>query len=155
VTSSLSLKVLVVDNSAHARTLTRAILEQLGPLDMHECADGPQGLDQLRQWDPDIVLVDYAMHPMNGLEFTRRVRSGLRVPDATMPILLMTEHADLEHIAQAMRTGVDAVVVKPLPMKALTDQVRAILVKRAQALAADAQEPAPSLTAPEWDRMAG
>ncbi len=132
------LKALVVDNNAFARAQVKAMLGGLEGLDLHEAADGAAGLEVLRNWDPHLVLVDYDMHPMKGLDFTRRVRSGLRTPHPDVPILLMTDHRDLEHVALAQAAGVNAILAKPFTAEGLIREIQGVLVRRAGGGQADA-----------------
>jgi CheY-like chemotaxis protein len=134
------LKVLVVDNNAFARAQVKAMLAGLEGLEVHETADAAAGLEDLRHWDPHLVVVDYAMHPTNGLDFTRRVRSGLRTPQPDVPILLMTGHRDLEHMAVAQAAGVDAVLAKPFSAEGLIREIQGLLVRRAQRREAEPDE---------------
>jgi CheY-like chemotaxis protein len=118
------LRALVIDSDVQSRAAVRAVLrDAYAPLDACDCADGPSALEILRGWDPDVILVDYALRPMDGLAFVRRVRAGYKTPHRDAPIVLITSHADLDHVAAARRAGVNAVVVRPFSAEALLKAV--------------------------------
>ena len=122
------MKVLIIDDNALVRELAKSILNAAWPVDARECADGRAGAAELG-WRPDLILVDYEMRPMNGLEFTRLLREGGRGADPRTPVIMMTGHADREHVLAARRAGVDGFVVKPLTIRAVLERVQAVLAR--------------------------
>jgi two-component system chemotaxis response regulator CheY len=69
------LNILIVDNNAYMRRLTRTMLVNLGAKSVVEVADGLAALEAIRTWDPDIMLLDRDMPVLNGMEVMRTVRS--------------------------------------------------------------------------------
>jgi len=90
--------------------------------EVFEAGDGSQGVDHLaRLGAVDLVLVDWNMPVMDGLEFIRAVRN---VPDYERTQLLMvTSESEPAHIARALMAGADEYAIKPLTMDALTEKL--------------------------------
>lgn len=123
------MKVLIVDDNAPTRTLAKEILTAAwAQVDVRECGDGRAALMELA-WRPDLVLVDYEMRPMDGAAFTRQLRAGGTGADPRTPVIMMTGHADREHVIKARQAGVDGIVAKPLTIKSLLERVQAVLTR--------------------------
>ena len=101
---------LVVDDSSVIRKVARRILEDLD-FNVSEAADGKQALDMCRQTMPDVVLLDWNMPVVAGVEFLSDLRGG---PKGKGPIVVFcaSEH-DVAQIARAMRAGADGYILKP------------------------------------------
>jgi two-component system chemotaxis response regulator CheY len=112
---------LVVDDSRAQRSMLRRLLDDRG-FEVHEAGDGGQGVDRLRELGPvDLILVDWNMPVMDGLEFIRTVR---RQPQFEHTQLLMvTSESEPAHIARALMAGADEYAVKPLTVDALADKL--------------------------------
>jgi DNA-binding response OmpR family regulator len=127
------MKVLIIDDSAPIRTLARTILSAGWTIDYRECADGRAGLAELA-WKPDLVLVDYEMRPMDGVAFTRQLRQGATAADPRTAVIMMTGHADREHVMSARAAGVDGFIVKPLTIRSVLERVQAVLSRPREVL---------------------
>tara|TARA_B100000315_G_scaffold201005_1_gene193350 strand:+ start:1122 stop:1826 length:705 start_codon:yes stop_codon:yes gene_type:complete len=108
-------RVLIVDDETFVRRLVRRMLGGLSVAEIIEAADGQEALKLLRKFKADIVICDYQMEPMNGLEFLKIVRSGAD-PDVRrdLPIIMLTGDSDANVLATAMALDVDAFVKKPI-----------------------------------------
>jgi len=122
------MKILIVDDNGPTRTLAKDILAAAWSVDVRECADGRAALQELG-WRPDLVLVDYEMRPMDGAAFTRLLRAGGTGADPRTPVIMMTGHADREHVLKARQAGVDGIVVKPLSIRSMLERVQAVLAR--------------------------
>jgi CheY-like chemotaxis protein len=127
-----TLRVLVVDDNPHALTIVRMVLQGIGA-QVRECADGRTGLDVLRVWPADVVIVDYEMRPISGVQFTRRLRAREGAARRT-PVLMMTGHADGEHVSEAIASGIDGFVAKPISTGSLLDRLEAVMAAAARKL---------------------
>jgi predicted signal transduction protein with EAL and GGDEF domain/DNA-binding response OmpR family regulator len=117
-------KILVVDDDAGGRRLTRATLNKAGFV-VIEAADGQQALDLLRQGLPDLVLMDVSMPVMDGFTACaelRRLPGGQRVP-----VVMMTGLDDVKSIEQAFEAGASDFITKPLNWAILPHRVRYML----------------------------
>jgi len=101
---------LVVDDSRVMRKVARRILEDLG-FEVAEAADGAEGLAWCRAMMPDVILLDWHMPVMGGLEFLRRLRLE---PGGVGPkVVFCSVETDLARIAEALDEGADEYIMKP------------------------------------------
>ena len=84
-----NLKVLVVDDKPYMRTLVRVILNGFEIAKVEEAADGSQGFDILRQFNPDLVITDWQMQPTNGKKFVQLIRDYKGGASRFVPIIVM------------------------------------------------------------------
>ena len=111
------MRALVIDDSRTVRAILRAILTGIG-LDVVEAANGREGLDRLRDAeDVGVVLVDWNMPEMNGLEFIRAVRAD-RAYDPVR-ILMVTTETEQEQVVRALEAGANEYVMKPFTREIL------------------------------------
>lgn len=124
-----SVHILLVEDNAHMRTIVNTILKGAGVRKIRETKDGAEALDVMRQWTPDIALVDYNMYPLDGLDFTRMVRTAADSPNPYLPIIMMTGHSERSKVIEARDAGVNEFVVKPLTARALLDRITAVIMR--------------------------
>jgi signal transduction histidine kinase/DNA-binding response OmpR family regulator len=116
--------LLVVDDIALNRDLVRHLLEPLG-FHLSEAADGKECLDRLETMRPDLILMDWVMPVMNGLEATRRIRAERAWRD--IPIVMLAARA-LEEIAPSPEgAGVDGYLRKPVLLLDLLELVQKLV----------------------------
>lgn len=120
-TAVSNLKVLVVDDDDTMRQLMRRMLTRMNAGSVVTAASGDEALHQLETArDPiDIVIADWNMPGMSGLELFQRIRSGR----PRMPFLLLTGRDDARSIVAARATGVPAYVVKPVSPQELDAKI--------------------------------
>lgn len=126
--ASLSaLKILLVDDNAHMRAITTAVLQSAGIRLVREATDGSAALASLRDHLPDLVIVDFNMFPLDGVEFTRLVRNSPDSANPYLPIIMMTGHSEKSRVYEARDAGVTEFVVKPITAKAILDRIQAVI----------------------------
>ncbi|HEX4533742.1 MAG TPA: response regulator [Rhizomicrobium sp.] len=108
------LKALVVEDNPQLRALLRSLLHALGIKQVYEAADGTSGFAELREKRPDFVLTDLSMEPMNGLDFTRMVRTAEGSPNPYVPIVMVTGHTERHRVEAARDSGVTEFLAKPI-----------------------------------------
>lgn len=111
------MRALVVDDSRVVRTIIGTILRQIG-MEVIEAGDGREALEHMRQ-NPDVelVLVDWNMPVMNGLEFIQAIRSQ-RCHD-TVRIMMVTTETDSDQVTRALSAGANEYVMKPFTKEIL------------------------------------
>jgi two-component system chemotaxis response regulator CheY len=124
-----SAQVLVIDDNQYMRKVVRSLLMNLGVKNIHEASDGIAGLDAIRLYAPDLVVLDWEMPLLNGPELVRIVRSPGVFPAADIPIIMLTGHVERWRVLEATRLGVNEFLKKPVSAKALKDRMLAILTK--------------------------
>jgi CheY-like chemotaxis protein len=123
------LNILIVDNNAYMRRMTRMMLTNLGAKSVIEAGDGLSALESIRTCDPDVMLLDMDMPVLNGIEVMRIVRSPGVFPRPNLPIIMLTNHGHRASVLHALRAGAHEFLVKPTSAKALRDRLTAIARK--------------------------
>jgi two-component system, chemotaxis family, chemotaxis protein CheY len=101
---------LIVDDSRVVRKVARRILEDLH-FTIEEAADGKLALDACLKHMPDVVLLDWNMPVMNGIDFLRQLR---RAPGGESPVVVFcTTENDIQHIQEAIGAGANEYIMKP------------------------------------------
>ena len=120
------LNILVVDDNAYMRRLTRMMLANLGAKSVLEAPDGLAALEAIRTADPDVMLLDWDMPVLNGIEVLRIVRS---FPRPNLPVIMLTTRAKRSYVNEALRAGANEFLLKPTSPKALCDRLMSIVFK--------------------------
>ena len=89
-----NVRVLVVDDQDFIRSLLRHILGVLGCTHITDSADGESAWQIIRDSPPDLLIVDWEMEPMDGIELVGKVRSDPTRPDKFMPVIMITAHSE-------------------------------------------------------------
>lgn len=122
------LNILIVDNNHYMRRLTRTMLVNLGAKSVLEASDGLAALEAIRTCDPDVMLLEWDMPVLDGMEVMRIVRSPGVFPRPNLPIIMLTSRAERTAVAQALRAGAHEFLLKPTSPQALRDRLTSILV---------------------------
>lgn len=125
----MNLRVLVVDDSSTMRRIIVNVLTQLGISNdfIHEAQDGLFALGKVKTNSYDLILTDWNMPKMNGLQFVINVR---RLPKyATTPILMITTEGGKAEVVEALKSGVNNYIVKPFNAEVLKAKLEPILRK--------------------------
>lgn len=123
-------KVLVIDDDVVIRELVEYKLGREG-LQVHTAADGEAGLDAARQLAPDVILLDWMMPRLSGLE----VCAAVRADEATIRphVILLTAKAQEADVERGFEAGADDYMVKPFSPRELASRVNAALAQRSPA----------------------
>lgn len=116
--------ILIVDDYSRMLRIIRNLLRQLGYEQVEEAADGASALDKLRQKPFGLVIADWNMEPMSGLELLREVRDDPAL--AATPFIMITAEARAAKIAEAQRAGVSGYIIKPFGAEALSLKIAAV-----------------------------
>ena len=119
-------KVLVVDDSSVMRQIIKNNLKQLGFIQANlvDAEDGQSALKKLGEDPADLVISDWNMPKMTGIEFLKKVRSDGSLKG--VPFLMVTSEADKEKIMEAVKEGVSQYIVKPFNAKQLEEKIKEI-----------------------------
>ena len=126
-----SIRVLVVDDHATMRRIIVNLLRRMGIADCHEASDGPHALQTLDAMPVDLVITDWNMPLMTGLELTRRLRA--RQDTAAVPIVMLTAHDTEDDVLSALHAGATNYLVKPFQAATFTERIGAILPRAGSA----------------------
>jgi CheY-like chemotaxis protein len=122
-----NLKALIVDDNAHMRSLLRALLNSIGIKNVAEAMHGGAAMDVLRERKNDLVLTDMQMKPMDGIEFTRLVRTSDTSPNPFVPIIMISGHTEKQRVEAARDAGVTEFLAKPITATALYSRIAEIV----------------------------
>ncbi len=122
------LKLLVVEDQSEARAMMRNMLSEIGITQVFESADGREALSFLDSaFDfVDIILCDWNMPGLNGVELLRQLRSV----DPDIPFLMITGRGDMESVVEAKTSGVTGYIRKPYSAKQLEAKIRIVAQAR-------------------------
>jgi len=123
------LNILIVDGNSYMRRLTRTMLMNLGAKSVIEVADGLAALEAIRNCDPDIMVIDWDMPVLDGMEVMRIVRSPGVFPRPNLPIIMLTTRSQRSSVVEALRAGVHEFLLKPTSPKALRDRLMSIVAR--------------------------
>lgn len=124
------LVVLIADNNAYTRRLTRMMLTNIGVKSIFESPDGVAALDAIRAVNPDVMIVDWDMPVLDGREVMRIVRSPGVFPKANLPIIMLTDLGLQSRVSAAIRLGVHEFLVKPISPKTLQQRLLGIILNQ-------------------------
>ena len=123
------LNFLLVDDNKFMRSVVRALLNSWGCKNIAEASDGEEGLKTLKDFPADVVVTDWEMAPMNGLEFARRLRGDPNSPNRFVPVILLTAHTEAWRVKAARDAGIHEFLAKPVQPKALYERI-CVLIER-------------------------
>lgn len=119
--------VLVIEDEKFTRMVLAKMLATLGFKAVHQAEDGQSGLAAVEAHDPDLVVCDVEMQPMDGLGFLRSLRASAEARRRALPVVFMTNRADQDRMAEAAALGADTFIVKPATPDALKEKLSAKL----------------------------
>lgn len=119
-----NMRILVVDDFKTMTRLIDGMLRQLGFINVHEASSGEAALGRLKSEKYQLVLSDWNMEPMNGLELLKKVRSDEAL--RTTPFILVTAESRPENIIAAKKAGVSNYIIKPFNANTLKEKLSTI-----------------------------
>ncbi len=121
------LRILIVDDYPPMRAILKVMLKALGVRHIGEADDGLAAIDEMNGFHADIVIADYRMVPMDGVELTLRIRAGTAGIDPFTPVVMVSGHSEKSRIFQARDAGVTEFLVKPISATYLYYRLRAVI----------------------------
>ena len=116
--------ILIVEDEAPLLTLMRYNLEKQG-FTVEEATDGQEALLRVAEARPDLILLDWMLPAMSGLEVCRQLRRRPNTRD--LPIIMVTARTEDQDAVRALDTGADDYIAKPFAMESLLARIRALL----------------------------
>ena len=119
-----AMNVLIVDDYKTMLRIIRNLLKQLGFDNVDEASDGATALQRLREKDFGLVISDWNMEPMTGLQLLKEVRSDAKL--AHIPFVMVTAESKTENVIAAKEAGVTNYIVKPFNAETLKQKLTAV-----------------------------
>lgn len=108
------LKVLAVDDNRHMTAILKAILQGFRINNFIEVREPTKAFATFNEFSPDIILLDYLMKPVDGLQIAKLIRTSAKSANPYVPIIMITGYASPEILGAARQAGVNEFLVKPI-----------------------------------------
>jgi two-component system chemotaxis response regulator CheY len=120
-----SMNVLIVDDYKTMLRIIRNLLKQIDFNNVEEATDGSEALTKLRTGNFGLVISDWNMQPMTGLELLQEVRQDARLKG--LPFIMITAESKTENVVAAKQAGVSNYIVKPFNAETLREKIEKVL----------------------------
>jgi two-component system chemotaxis response regulator CheY len=120
-----SMNVLIVDDYKTMLRIIRNLLKQIDFNNVEEATDGSEALTKLRSGNFGLVISDWNMQPMTGLELLQEVRQDSRLKG--LPFIMITAESKTENVVAAKQAGVSNYIVKPFNAETLREKIEKVL----------------------------
>jgi len=120
-------RVLIAENEVTSRLILCEMLSSVGVKHCYDAENGQDALDYFSQNPVDLVITDWYMHPMDGLELTSAIRHVGNGPRAMTPIMILTSLADLKGVVSARQLGISQFLAKPVGRDELANRMHIAL----------------------------
>jgi len=121
-----NINVLIVDDYRTMLRIIRNLLKQLDFNNVDEATDGQEALGKLRAGNFGLVISDWNMAPMTGLDLLKEVRADARLKNT--PFIMITAESKTENVVAAKQAGVSNYIVKPFNAETLREKIEKVLV---------------------------
>jgi len=124
-----NVRLLVVEDNQFMRSILRTVLKAFGARQIDEATDGEEALKAIKVHPPDIIIVDWEMKPMNGLDLVKRVRTDRGSINPYVPIIMVSGYSEMHRITAARDVGVNEYLVKPISATMLFNRLQRVINK--------------------------
>lgn len=121
----MNMAILIVDDYKTMLRIIRNLLRQLGFANVDEASDGATALQKLRRGEFGLVISDWNMEPMTGLQLLKEVRSDVKLKST--PFIMVTAESKTENVIAAKKAGVNNYIVKPFNAATLKTKMTAVI----------------------------
>src|SRR6185369_10088692 len=121
----MNMNILIVDDYKTMLRIIRNLLKQLGFNNVDEATDGSMALQKLRDKDYGLVISDWNMEPMTGIQLLREVRADAQLKN--LPFIMITAESKTENVVAAKEAGVNNYIVKPFNAATLKTKLSSVL----------------------------
>lgn len=122
------LRFLLVDDNAYMRRILRTLLHGFGAREVYEAEDGAAGLEAFTHHVPDIIIADWVMPIIDGLELTQMIRQPGANANPYVSIIMLTGHSERRKVVAARDAGVTEFLAKPISAKSLYQRIINVVV---------------------------
>lgn len=121
----MNMNILIVDDYKTMLRIINNLLKQLGFKNIDEATDGSEALRKLREGNFNLVISDWNMVPMTGLQLLKEVRADAKLK--AMPFIMVTAESKTENVVEAKTAGVSNYIVKPFNAETLKQKLVTVL----------------------------
>ena len=119
--------ILLVDANPFMRRIMGSVLRLFGATEICESADGAAAFEDAKRFVPDLVITEFAMTPVDGLELARLLRRSEATPNRYVPIIMVTAYSEVHNVVAARDVGVNEFVIKPLSGRSLMTRIEQVV----------------------------
>jgi CheY-like chemotaxis protein len=109
-----NLAFLLIDDNNYMRSIVKALLRGYGAHRVSEAVDAAEAFEEFRNTQIDVIIVDYALDTLDGVEFVHLVRTANDSPNPYVPIIMLTAHSERIRVEQARDAGITEFLRKPV-----------------------------------------
>jgi two-component system chemotaxis response regulator CheY len=124
---NMNMNILIIDDYKTMLRIIRNLLKQLGFNNVDEATDGSQALGKLKEKKYGLVISDWNMQPMTGLQLLKAVRSDDQL--SNIPFIMVTAESKTENVMAAKEAGVNNYIVKPFNAETLKGKIESVIGK--------------------------
>jgi two-component system chemotaxis response regulator CheY len=121
------LRMLLVDDNPHMRKIVATILQAFGVVQIFEAADSEAAWKVIGEANPDVIIVDWMMPGMNGIDLVKMIRTSAASPNPFVPTIMLTGYTNAERVRDARDAGVNEFLAKPVSVKAILTRLTAVI----------------------------
>jgi two-component system chemotaxis response regulator CheY len=121
----MQMNILIVDDYKTMLRIIRNLLKQLGFNNVDEATDGSVALQKLRDKEYGLVISDWNMEPMTGIQLLREVRADAKLK--ALPFIMITAESKTENVIAAKEAGVNNYIVKPFNAATLKTKLASVI----------------------------
>lgn len=121
----MNMKVLIVDDYKTMLRVLHSLLRQMNFSNIHEAEDGASALEKLRAGDFGLIISDWNMEPMSGMDLLMEVRSTDELK--SIPFVMITAESSSENVIAAKQAGVSNYIIKPFTSETLKTKLVSVL----------------------------
>lgn len=127
-----NLHVLLVEDNKYMQLLLQNVLRTFKIRRVQTAPNGAEAFKLMRAIHPDIVICDWQMDEVDGVEFTRLVRTGVDSPNPYVPIIMLTGHSEVRRIFEARDAGITEYLVKPISAEMIYERICRVIERPRQ-----------------------
>ena len=118
------MKILLVDDSSTMRRIQKNTLNTIGLTDVEEAEDGEQAVSKALAGNYDLILMDWNMPKMTGIEALKKMKSEASIK--AIPVIMVTSESEKSRIIEAIQAGAANYIVKPFQPETLQEKIAAL-----------------------------
>lgn len=122
-----NVNVMVIDDNKHMSSLVMEILSALGIHNVVAVGDAAKAFKELQHFSADVIIVDWHMQPLDGIDFVKLVRTAKDSANPYVPIIMLSGFTEYLRVVEARDAGVNEFLAKPISAKALYQRFASII----------------------------
>lgn len=121
------LNILIIEDNKHMQLLLREILRAFRITAVKSADDGADALKELKTFPADLIICDWVMEPIDGIEFVKMVRTMSDIANPYVGIIMLTGHTEASRVFEARDAGVNEFLAKPISAKSLYSRICSVV----------------------------